>query len=68
VGKIAKACGFEGRIRWDASKPDGQPRRSLDTSRALERLGWQAETPFDEGLAKTVAWYRESLVASGSRS
>jgi GDP-L-fucose synthase len=59
AAKVAAATGFRGRIAWDASRPDGQPRRVLDTSRARERLGWAARTPLDEGLAGTVAWYRE---------
>ena len=57
--KIAALSGFKGRLNWDASKPDGQPRRSLDTSRAARLLGWRAKTSLDEGLAKTIAWYRE---------
>ena len=55
--KIAALAGFEGRIVWDTSKPNGQPRRMLDVSRARERFGWSARTPFDEGLRKTVEWY-----------
>jgi GDP-L-fucose synthase len=61
---IAKACGFQGRLVWDATKPDGQPRRCLDTSRARERLGWQASTPFEEGLRRTVQWYRAERESS----
>jgi GDP-L-fucose synthase len=57
--KIAALSGFRGRLNWDPSKPDGQPRRSLDTSRAVRLLGWRAGTGFEEGLAKTIAWYRE---------
>ena len=56
--KIARATGFTGTLRWDPSKPDGQPRRCLDTSRAERLLGWRATTGFEEGLARTVAWYR----------
>lgn len=56
--KIAALTGFHGRLAWDASKPDGQPRRCLDTSRAKQVLGWSASTPFDEGLRRTIAWYR----------
>ena len=59
VAKIAKACGFTGRIEWDASKPDGQPRRSLDISRAKQLLGWTPQQDFDAGLADTVQWWRE---------
>jgi len=58
VRRIAMACGYGGRIEWDTSKPDGQPRRSLDISRARERLGWEPKRDFDEGLAETVAWWR----------
>ena len=58
--KIARLTGFRGKLVWDASKPDGQPRRSLDTSRAAGALGWRAATSFDEGLARTIAWYRAS--------
>lgn len=55
---IVELTGFTGRIVWDASKPDGQPRRMLDTSRARSEFGFTAKTPFREGLAKTIAWYR----------
>lgn len=58
VGKIAELCGFTGEIRWDTDKPDGQPRRKLDTSRAWARFGFRAGTGFDEGLRKTIDWYR----------
>jgi GDP-L-fucose synthase len=56
---IAKITGFEGEIAWDRTKPDGQPRRMLDTSRALIEFGFRANTSFEEGLKKTVHWYRE---------
>ena len=59
VAKIAAATGFRGAVRWDSGKPDGQPRRRLDTSRAERLLGWTASTPLDVGLERTVAWYRE---------
>jgi GDP-L-fucose synthase len=58
VTKIAAACGFAGRITWDTTKPDGQPRRGLDISRARELLGWSPRQDFDSGLATTVAWWR----------
>jgi GDP-L-fucose synthase len=54
---IADVTGFEGEIRWDASMPNGQPRRSLDTTRARELFGFEARTPLREGLERTVAWY-----------
>ena len=56
---IARLSGFTGEIVWDASKPDGQPRRSLDTSRAKKYFGFRARTGFEEGLRETIAWYRE---------
>ena len=55
---IAKLMGFRGRIRWDASRPDGQPRRSLDTSQAESQFGFRADTDFREGLQRTIEWYR----------
>ncbi len=57
VPLVARLCRFEGEIAWDASKPDGQPRRMLDTSRALREFGWKARTPFEEGLRETVEWF-----------
>lgn len=54
---IAHACGFQGRIVWDSSKPDGQPRRCLDTTRAAEYFGFKAQVPFAQGLKETVEWY-----------
>jgi GDP-L-fucose synthase len=56
--KIVKLTGFTGQIRWDPSKPDGQPRRRLDTSRAKKLFGFEAKTSFDEGLKATIDWYR----------
>ena len=72
VEVIARLTRFEGEIRWDASKPDGQPRRALDTSRAREQFGFEAATSFEDGLRWTVEWYertrdaRPSAVASGT--
>ena len=57
--KIAHAAGYEGRFVWDTSKPNGQPRRRLDVTRARERFGFVARTPFDTGIAATVAYYEE---------
>lgn len=54
---IARLTGFTGEIRWDTSKPDGQPRRCLDTSRARAEFGFQAQTSFEEGLRRTIEWY-----------
>jgi GDP-L-fucose synthase len=55
---VAQITGFEGRIVWDTSMPNGQPRRRLDTTRARELLGWEAQTPLHEGIERTVAWFR----------
>jgi GDP-L-fucose synthase len=56
---VAELVGFDGRVEWDTSMPNGQPRRSLDASRARELFGWEARTPLREGLERTIAWYRE---------
>jgi len=58
--KLRTHMGFEGQFRWDASKPNGQPRRMLDTTRAKERFGFEAEIALDEGLVETIAWWREN--------
>jgi GDP-L-fucose synthase len=55
---IGEATGYRGAIRWNASRPNGQPRRMLDTSRAKERFGFEAQTSLAEGLRRTIAWYR----------
>jgi GDP-L-fucose synthase len=65
VAIIAKLTRFEGELRWDASKPDGQPRRALDTTRAHERFGFAARMPWEDGLRATIDWY-ESKRAAGS--
>ena len=57
---IARLTGFSGRVTWDSSKPNGQPRRGLDTTRARELFGFTARTTFEEGLKETIAWYREN--------
>jgi GDP-L-fucose synthase len=57
VTLIAELTGFTGEIRWDASKPDGQPRRAMDTTRAQEWFGFMARMPWDEGLRATIDWY-----------
>lgn len=57
---IVELAGFKGRVTWDKTKPDGQPRRCLDTSNAQREFGFRAKTDFKEGLKKTVDWYREN--------
>jgi GDP-L-fucose synthase len=57
VDLIVRLTGYEGNVVWDATKPNGQPRRKLDTSRARERFGFEAKTSFEEGLRKTIDWY-----------
>lgn len=64
--KIAKLTRFNGVVEWDTSKPNGQPRRKLDTTRALERFGFRAEMTFEEGLGATIEWYER--VSLGARS
>ncbi len=64
--KIARLSGFRGRLVWDPSLPDGQPRRCLDTTRAAAFFGFRASTPFDEGLRRTIEWYRSSAASSAS--
>ena len=56
---VMELTGFEGRIIWDQTKPDGQPRRSLDTAKAFQEFGFKAKTSFREGLKKTIEWYRK---------
>lgn len=56
--RIRAAVGYAGMIDWDTSRPNGQPRRRLDTSRAEERFGFRAQTRFDDGLKETIEWYR----------
>jgi len=71
AGLIAELVGYEGRLVYDSSKPDGQPRRCLDTSRAEQYFGFRAHTPFREGLEETIRWYRENhggLVQAAGRS
>lgn len=59
--KIQRLTGCEGQVVWDASKPGGQPRRCLDTTRAMQAFGFKARMGFDEGLRQTIEWWRETL-------
>src|SRR5262249_12829227 len=65
---IAELSGFRGRLAWDPTKPDGQPRRCLDTSRAERLLGWRAHTPLDQGLERTIRWYHEQRPTPAARA
>jgi GDP-L-fucose synthase len=58
---VRSLVSYQGSVRWDASKPDGQPRRRLDTSRAIAEFGWRAETPLDKGLQETIRWYKSTV-------
>jgi len=62
--KIGKLVGYQGTIEWDASKPDGQPRRRLDTQRAFDKFDFKAQTGLDEGLEKTIAWWQANAEAN----
>jgi GDP-L-fucose synthase len=64
VGVITRLTGFTGEVRWDTTKPDGQPRRALDTSRAREWFGFEAGTSFEDGLRETIDWYERSRVTA----
>jgi len=68
VEKIAKLTGFKGQIRWDTSKPDGQPRRRLDVSRAKQYFGFEAKTSFDEGLKATIDWYIKTRKSGAAKT
>ena len=64
---VADVTGFTGRIVWDTTKPNGQPRRSVDASRARELFGFEARTSLQQGLERTVAWYRQQAPAYAAR-
>jgi GDP-L-fucose synthase len=57
VEMIARLTDFRGDVRWDAARPDGQPRRCLDTTRARRLLGWEAQVALEQGLERTIAWH-----------
>ena len=58
---IAKLTDFKGKIKWDTSNPDGQPRRRLDTNRAEREFGFKAKMDFEEGLKRTIEWYKKYI-------
>ncbi|HZI20750.1 MAG TPA: GDP-L-fucose synthase [Pyrinomonadaceae bacterium] len=63
VETVARMTGFEGEIRWQPSRPNGQPKRQLDTTRAFERFGFRAQTSLEDGLRKTIDWYESNYPA-----
>lgn len=67
TGLVARLCRFSGEIRWDSSKPDGQPRRCLDISRARDSFGFTARTPLENGLRETIAWFEAHADAPPER-
>jgi GDP-L-fucose synthase len=67
AGKIAALTNFEGRILWDATKPNGQPRRCLDVTRAEREFGFRATTDFDTGLEATIRWYMANRARNVSK-
>jgi GDP-L-fucose synthase len=68
VGIVCELVGFDGEIRWDTSKPDGQPRRRVDPSRAKRLFGFVAEVQFRDGLRRTIDWYLEHRDEAEARS
>lgn len=58
VYMIKELVGYDGEVEWDASRPDGQPRRKLDVTKAKEEFGFESEVPLSEGLVETIEWYR----------
>jgi len=66
VSLIAKLTGYDGKVVWDTSRPDGQPRRCLQTSRAKKEFGFEAKTDFKKGLQKTINWYLSTITNSNS--
>ena len=60
VEMVARMTGFEGKIVWQTDKPNGQPRRALDVTRAKEYFGWSAQVPFEEGMRRTIEWFKEN--------
>jgi GDP-L-fucose synthase len=66
VETIVRLTGFEGGVKWQSDKPDGQPRRQLDTRRALEKFGFEAQTSLEQGLRQTIDWYETTYMARGA--
>jgi nucleoside-diphosphate-sugar epimerase len=62
VYMIKELVGYDGEVEWDASRPDGQPRRKLDVSKAKEGFGFEAEVPLTEGLVETIEWFKKNTL------
>jgi GDP-L-fucose synthase len=65
---IARLCGYDGEIVWDATRPDGQPRRRLDVQRAYQEFGFKAKTSLEDGLKETIEWYRENVLTTNAKT
>jgi GDP-L-fucose synthase len=65
---VVRLTGYQGRVDWDPSKPDGQPRRKLDVRRAREEFGFEARVPLEEGLRRTIDWYQTAGSAGQAES
>jgi GDP-L-fucose synthase len=65
---IARLCGYDGEIVWDATRPDGQPRRRLDVQRAYQEFGFKAKTSLEDGLKETIEWYRENVLTKNAKT
>jgi GDP-L-fucose synthase len=61
---IKELVGYEGEVEWDTSRPDGQPRRKLDVSKAKEEFGFESEITLTEGLVETIEWYKKNILRS----
>jgi GDP-L-fucose synthase len=66
--RVAALTGFSGELLWDRGQPDGQPRRRVDTSRARDRFGFESSTPLEDGLRRTIDWFRARVQEPGSRT
>ena len=60
---IVRLTGYAGKLAWQTDKPNGQPRRGLDVTRAREYFGWEAQVPFEEGMRRTIEWYQTQRLA-----
>jgi GDP-L-fucose synthase len=68
VETIVRLTGFQGEVRWQPARPNGQPRRQLDTTRAAEKFGFRAQTTLEEGLRRTIEWYENNTPAANAQN